>query len=553
MGRTFLARLARDSGGGVTMITAGALTMMMGCAAFAVDLGSIYVHARELQGIADAAALAAATNLDDPRGAAQAAVEANGWDGPVTIAIETGNYRFDTAIAQKSRFLAGGASPDAVRVRLTSQAPVHFALAWLDRGSVDIERAATASRAKLAAFSIGSRLAAIDGGLAGQYLSQLAGINLNLSVMDYNALLSADVDLLSFSEALGSQIDVTALSFDDILASKVAAPKAFSALAAALDAKGEAQAASAARQIASRIPGTQIDLSRLIDLGPYGAQDHAGRAASVETGSYALTEAMLELAGGNRQVKLDLGASVPGLASTSVWIAVGDRPANSPWLTVTDRGETIVRTAQTRIFIDAQAPGSALLKGLGIGSVRVPLFVELASAEAKLNDIQCGSALTGRSVKLDVRPSVGHISVADIDTSKIDDHKTPLAEKQAVIVSTLLLKVKGQSRTDVGGLNWQTVGFNADDIAKHNVKTVSTNDIIAGVAASLGKVGLTVDVLGLPINTAPITSALGAQLAALAGPLDALLNTLTDVAGAKLGQADVRINGVRCGQPALVA
>ena len=45
---------------------------------------------------------------------------------------------------------------------------------------------------------------------------------------------------------------------------------------AALDAKGEAQAANAARQIATRIPGTQITLSKLIDLGPYGAQDHAG-------------------------------------------------------------------------------------------------------------------------------------------------------------------------------------------------------------------------------------------------------------------------------------
>ena len=68
-----LARLARDRRAGVTMIGAGGLLMGLGCTAFAVDLGSIWLRTRALQGAADAAALAAAQNLADPAGAARAA------------------------------------------------------------------------------------------------------------------------------------------------------------------------------------------------------------------------------------------------------------------------------------------------------------------------------------------------------------------------------------------------------------------------------------------------------------------------------------------------
>jgi uncharacterized membrane protein len=549
-----LTRLARDTRGGVTMIAAGGMLMSIGFAAFAVDLGSIYVRSRELQGIADAAALAAASDPANAAAAANAVIAANAWDGTVTVEIETGRYRFDTAVPVDQRFAASESSPDAVRVRLRSQAPLYFARLWRE-GGVDIDRVATASRARLASFSIGSRLAAVNGGLVGSYLSELAGTSLNLSVMDYDALLDADVDLLAFSEALATQLDVTALSFDEILASDVTAPQAFSALADALDTGNQASAASVVRQIAGKISGEQIDLSKLIDLGPYGAQDKAGKVDLARANGYEFAQAMLQLANGDRQVQLDAGASIPGLSDVDITIAVGDRPANSAWLTITDDGDTVIRTAQTRIFVDAKAPGNALLTTLGIGSVRLPLFIELASAEAKLHDIGCGTGPADRSVDLDVRPGVGHLSIADIDLAKIADHKTPMVEKNAAIVTTLLLKVSGKARADVGGVTWQRVAFGGSDITGHVVKTVSTSDIVAGVVQSLATtITLTVQPLGLfPIATGPVAAAVAGRLGVLAGPLDGLVNTLTDLVGVKLGQADVRVGGVRCGQPALVA
>jgi uncharacterized membrane protein len=42
-------------------------------------------------------------------------------------------------------------------------------------------------------------------------------------------------------------------------------------------------------------------------------------------------------------------------------------------------------------------------------------------------------------------------------------------------------------------------------------------------------------------------------LTSVAAPLDSLVNGLSDLLGVRLGEADVRVNGVRCGGAALVA
>ena len=103
-------------------------------------------------------------------------------------------------------------------------------------------------------------------------------------------------------------------------------------------------------------------LSDVIDLGPYGAQDHATRSAdtAIRVGAMDLATAILQVANGQRQVQLDLGAGVPGLASTNVWLAIGERPNNSPWLTVTDDEDVVIRSAQTRLYVEANAGAGAL-------------------------------------------------------------------------------------------------------------------------------------------------------------------------------------------------
>ncbi len=49
-----------------------------------------------------------------------------------------------------------------------------------------------------------------------------------------------------------------------------------------------------------------------------------------------------------------------------------------------------------------------------------------------------------------------------------------------------------------------------------------------------------------------MTAAVNSTLAAVATPLDGVVNGLTGLLGLGLGEADVRVNGVRCNAVALV-
>ncbi|HWL47165.1 MAG TPA: TadG family pilus assembly protein, partial [Sphingomonadaceae bacterium] len=186
--RGLLARLRGDRRGAVTVVAAASLIASLGCLAFAVDAGSIFFESRRLQGIVDAAALSAASQLDDADAAAEAAVRLNRWGHPYTLTVETGAYRPDPGLAVGQRFAVSASEANAARVTIESDAPLFFALAFGHR-SARITRSATAARANLASFSIGSRLLALQGGVANALLGALTGSEISLSVMDYDALL----------------------------------------------------------------------------------------------------------------------------------------------------------------------------------------------------------------------------------------------------------------------------------------------------------------------------------------------------------------------------
>jgi uncharacterized membrane protein len=106
----------------------------------------------------------------------------------------------------------------------------------------------------------------------------------------------------------------------------------------------------------------------------------------------------------------------------------------------------------------------------------------------------------------------------------------------------------------LGGATWQSVSFSATDIAERKVRKVATGDIATSLAASLIRdIDLEVRALGIGIDVGGVTGLVGALLTPVAGPLDGVLNNLTGLLGVRLGEAHLRVNGVRCGQSALVA
>ena len=124
------------------MVAAG-LPLFLGCTAFAVDVGSIELESRRLQGLADAAALSAAADPGAASTTARAVVEAAGWPRAVQVAATPGSYAGNIATAPVNRFTPSPAGGDAARVTLTTASPTYFASIFGVR-NVSIVRTATA-------------------------------------------------------------------------------------------------------------------------------------------------------------------------------------------------------------------------------------------------------------------------------------------------------------------------------------------------------------------------------------------------------------------------
>jgi len=558
--RALLQRFRRNERGAVALILALSLPAVIGFAAVSIDVGSVYLTTRHLQGVADLAAMAAARDPTNAQAAAQATVANNAFGAPVTANVVTGQYTPDATKAASQRFTPGGTIPTAAQVTLTTEAPIFFGQMITGKPSMTVARTATAAQAQFASFQIGSGLASLQGGLANSLLSALTGSNVSLSVMNYNALAGADVDLFQFSDALRTRLGLQAATFNQVLGAQISTGTALSALADALTASGQTAAASSINILAQAAgTGVSINLSNLLNLGPYGQQDHVnqGSSASVAVSALDLADAVLTAAQGGRQLQLNLGASIPGLTNVTAFLALGQRAANSPWIAIDSTGTVIVTTAQARLYLNTQVlPSTGLLAPLGVSLINVPVYVELAQAQAKLSSLSCGSGGSGQSVTLAVAPSVGQIALGTVNTASLNDFSKPETITPAVLVNLLLIQASATANINLGGSVFQTVSFNAADIANGTVKTVSTNNLAQATIGSLlanTQIGVSLLGLGLTIGTGPATGVLQTTLTAIGAPLDGILNSLTALLGVRLGEADVKVNGVRCKGAALVA
>lgn len=535
-----MQRLLRDTRGGAAIITAVCGAVLAGVAAIAVDLGILYFEARKCQTAADLAALAGARDIENADAAARATAGSN--VDVSAIAVTRGAYVADRTRAATDRFAPqnGGA---AVRVAVTTRAPLFFGAWIMGRHHIDVTRIATAAAEPMAAYSIGSRLAGLDGGMVNGLLSALTGSQVRLSVMDYDALASADVSLLDYFDVLASELDIEAGRFDQLLSAQVTSPQALRAISTVLAANDQAGEAALVERLAQG-----ADANRTLALGQLLGLDSGVTPASlnVQVEALDLAGAALTAANTGRQLALNLGADI-GISGLDATLAIGERANQSPWMTVTNEA-IIVRTAQTRLFLRARA-------GYGSGSlssVSVPVYVELASAEARLETLACAP----EQVSLEVRPSVGQMALGEVDTSRLNRFSQALTPTRANLVQAPLLTVSAFGQINLGGEAWQSARFTRDEIDGRVVKTVSTNDLATGLTRSLmSDASIDVRLSGLGATAAArdlIAQQTSSLLVGLAGPLDDLLAGIGAVTGARLGQADVRVTGLRCGAPVLV-
>jgi uncharacterized membrane protein len=525
--------LLRDRRGGVAIMAAASAGLICTAAA-AIDVGAVALEARRLQGAADLAALSAAADLSRAQTLGSEAAAANAPDLERTI-IETGTYLADRGVAPADRFQPGGVAPNAVRVTLRKQTPLYFGAVLLGRPTFTLTRSARAARPMQprAAFSLGSRLAALDGGVANAVLSALTGSEVSLTAMDYEALARADVDLLSWWSALATEANVSAANSDAVLAHRIDAGRAL-ALAAPLVDEGPRAPLTA---LSKALAGRTVTVGELIALEP-GATGLLDGGLRAGVSALDLATSTAQIAGGDRQVALDLGLR-PGLAALDASLAVGQPPTNSAWVTITRSGDPVIRTRQLRLLLRARTASSIS----GLAQADLPLLVELAPSEARLAAIDCPSG----GMTIDVRPGLARVAVADVDGDAADFTRDLTTAPGRLLSVGGVVSITGQSRVEAAQTTFRPVTFAAEEVEARSVKSVSTTTIAEStVTSTLSNLRLNVSALGLGLGFGGLPNALSSALAPVGRTLDAIVAPILSLLGLRVGEADVRAGGVEC-------
>lgn len=537
-----LSTFAHDRRASISILSAGALTVLIGMAALAVDFGSFYLDRRKLQGIADAAVLAAAAKPGQERAAAERIIAANCACNIVIASLTSGTYQADIGVEAERRFTVGGASPNAIRITLTRERPMFFGSFLTGRKSTTIAASATGARRGYAAFSLGSRVAAVHDGVPNALLSALTGSQVNLSVADYNALASTDIDLLAFSDALRTELDADVLTFGQTLDTKATLPQVLSALSKSTT---DGQVAAALGKLADGALPRSLLPSRAIDLGPRSSSIRIDPANPVEVNAFSLLRSMLMLANGNRQLDLSVASSLPGGTGVDIALIVGEPPAGSPLIAVTDMQQVVIRTAQIRLKLETKV-------ATPVASVEIPVFAEFGSASARITDIDCQGTGTA-AVTLGVTTSPASLAIGKVADADFRDMQRAIDPVPAKLLKLPLASVDGEAELILSDLNEKPARFTRDDIAAGTLKTVESSGLVAGAAKSLAdRISLKVNVLGLGINAKSLTTLVGDALGFAAPVLDDVLEGLTSTLGVHIGEADTRVNALRCGKAKLV-
>ncbi|MDQ8698985.1 pilus assembly protein TadG-related protein [Hyphomicrobium sp. LHD-15] len=541
----------RDRSGAIGIVMALFFSVCVGLSALAVDVGSLYLERRTVQGVADLAALAAASELARADAAARATLAVNGFGDIRSLAVIKGRYEMDRSVAHGLRFTGGKQPYNAVQLDVGLQGKLYFAKSFMR--APDISVSAIGTTDAQAMFSIGSRLVSVRGGLTNAILGALLGGSVNLSVMDYRALLDANVTLLSFLSALATEVGVSAGTYSEVIAANATVGNVLSALVRAGQATGQQQAAQVLTTLLSQANlSATVSLSGLVNLGPLAhaevGQPHSGLGSEVNVMS--LVSAVASLANGDNQVAVNLGAAVPGLLSLKMDLAIGEPSQHSTWVTVGQAGAT-VQTAQTRLRLLAEVGGTGLLSGV---RVRLPIYVEVGQAEARLAALTCQGGQSGEAV-IEAKPAVVRAWVGDVAPGGLSSFRTGVPVSAGKIVDTPLLSVKAAAYVEMGNGSSRELRFTQSDVAGRVVKTAEVHDYLSSLTTSLlQNAELRVDILGLGIglgSVSAIKSLVLALLAPVTSLLDGLLAPLLETVGVHLGEVDVQVNGMRCGSAVL--
>ncbi|WP_432722600.1 pilus assembly protein TadG-related protein [Jeongeupia wiesaeckerbachi] len=495
----------REQRGGMIIAVVG-LLMLAVVSLGAIDIGRIYAEKRELQKVADMAAMAAAQSLfRSPQAAALASAGSNGFtpDATHTLALTVGHW-------QPGQTGPLPASPvDAAQVIVSNTA---FKLFFVP-GTQLVSAEATAVSSASAAFSVGSGLAKIDSNkqsVLNSLFTNLLGKPVSLSIASYQALADSSLSVSQLAAALAVG------SYDQLVGTQVSYEQLRLAMISALNTQNPATASLLQTLNLTSSGGSfkLIDTPSQPGLLSLGLAD---KTTAMNAQLNVLNVLNTALQQSNQNHFLDLGQQLNlPLGVATITADIGLTLIEPPVLAIGQPGKdsqgnwrTQAQTAQTRL-------GLVLgIKPLLLPQIDVPLTLTVASATAWLESVQCTSG-GAADVVIGVKPSVacqGASNCLGGPAGSLSFHISSNADLPT-----------DPPKSYYGGAGLGTL-----------------SSFLTGTLSSvLGALGGVVGGL------------LGTILSPLTAALDPIINNLLTTLGIRLNYADVTLISVQCGGSGLV-
>jgi uncharacterized membrane protein len=571
-----IARIFRAEGGNIAISAALTAPLLIAGLAISVDYYALIRQEQNQQATVDLAAIAAAVDPSQTRLLLQryyadnglrygvkegnkvylpdglnAETIANEESAPECIAtVEVGQFTADASIPVTQRFQPSSTATNAVRVHQQCRGHLYFASSIVEEPELNVS--ATASSKKLASFWIGTRLASLDGGLTNAVLGALFGTSISLKVVDYDALLSANIDLLPTLDVLASNINMSAVTYDDLLDADITLVQFFKAIRVGGNVKASVQATLRSLEIALSKSHRTIKLKQILNLSAIGnRQVGTGYTGTSTADAYGLIRAAAAVSNGQHQVELEFDYNIPGIGNANFRLMIGEPPVGAQSVAINEPG-SLVRTAQVRAMVTFTLGDLPALAG---ATLNVPIYLEVANSEARLASIRCDAGGGVAAVNVETHPGLTELTLGNVD----EDAFINFGNKPRVTPATLLtipgVTVKGSAQVDVKNIAGTLMKFTRPDIEVGKVKNGSvTTPYTSYMSSLIGNLNLEVKAFGIAATTDQIVyrNAVIAGLSMVTIPADKLLAAYMAVWGYKIGEADVSVTGASCATPSLV-
>lgn len=502
------SRTRRQSG---SVATLGALWLMVAVICLAtIDIGNVFWQKRELQKIADLAALAGASGplstFCDSSGSAAARVNAasNGILAGEPFSAIVGKWAPSAVSSSSDGFIGtdkNSKDANACKVLLERNVPFFFVFYSSNISARNVKAAAIARQTPpLVKITVRSTLLSLntDESILEPLINGLLGSSIKIDAVGWRGLANSDMDLLRYLDLLSTKLNLKLGDYQKLLNTDIGVGDLLGTMIDLLQQQGAT--ASAQIDILSRLlvavnaNPVAVRLERLLNLGA-GLSD-----AALKTSLNVLdfTSALVMLANSKNAAAANIGIDV-GLAKVNVKTKIIEPPQTAVGNPAVDVVEA--KTSQIDLKI---------ITGINIGlvSLDVILNVGVGEGSAKSEDFSCAS----NNKYLNVNSSSGLLRLElglSVKALGIPINVTvPLEFKKITTI-----KYDNPPRLDQPP-SWKTIDFN------FNIVSSLINEV------------LKVPVLGpvLSIILLPLTSL-----------LDLIVGTVLNMLGINLSKVDVGV------------